>query len=276
MDTFHRDNFTGTWSRLFGRVKKHIIVGVVKSVMGIQASLYITFFWVVPKLLLHYKGEHILWGSVLTEAITSHKCHVTHIFIMQVKKFKDKSGSSQAPSAVISAVLSSSDSDDEQGGYDQMMANWVKRQQSEGAGDGFVSSVKGLFTSQKKKAKQFVLRTMRGDSDQDFRSGKLSDGEVEISPFARQLTIHKARKLIKQHTKKYSRSTANLGTSSLLLMTLYIWWNWNFLLLISIRSTFLESLSYLDWVCCSSVYPWKKLPYTCPFWETFLVHSYVL
>ncbi|XP_078157262.1 protein SABRE-like isoform X1 [Carex rostrata] len=38
MDTFHRENFMGTWSRLFGRVKKHIIVGVVKSVMGIQAS----------------------------------------------------------------------------------------------------------------------------------------------------------------------------------------------------------------------------------------------
>jgi hypothetical protein len=132
-----------------------------------------------------------------------------------VKKFKDKSGSSHTPSAVISAELSSSDSDDDLGGYDQMMANWVKRQQSEGAGDGFVSSVKGLFTSQKKKAKQFVLRTMRGDSDQDFHSGKLSDGEVEISPFARQLTIHKARKLIKQHTKKYSRYMANQGTCSL-------------------------------------------------------------
>ncbi|KAJ4793688.1 Golgi-body localization protein domain isoform 1 [Rhynchospora pubera] len=167
MDTFHRENFTGSWGRLLGRVKKHIIVGVVKSVMGIQ-----------------------------------------------VKKFKDKSGSNHAPSAVITAELLSSDSDDEQGGYDQMMANWAKRQQSEGAGDGFVSSVKGLFTSQKKKAKQFVLRTMRNDSDHDFHSGKLSDGEAEISPFARQLTIHKARKLIKQHTKKYSRSATNQEGSS--------------------------------------------------------------
>lgn len=36
MDTFHRDEFTGTWRRLFSRVKKHIIWGVLKSVTGMQ------------------------------------------------------------------------------------------------------------------------------------------------------------------------------------------------------------------------------------------------
>lgn len=36
MDTFHRVEFTGTWRRLFSRVKKHIIWGVLKSVTGMQ------------------------------------------------------------------------------------------------------------------------------------------------------------------------------------------------------------------------------------------------
>ncbi|PWA96154.1 hypothetical protein CTI12_AA042850 [Artemisia annua] len=31
MDTFHRVDFNGTWRRLFSRVKKHIIWGVLKS-----------------------------------------------------------------------------------------------------------------------------------------------------------------------------------------------------------------------------------------------------
>ena len=46
MDTFHREDFTGTWARLFSRVKKHIVWGVLKSVTGMQASsfdLLITF-----------------------------------------------------------------------------------------------------------------------------------------------------------------------------------------------------------------------------------------
>ena len=38
MDSFNRDDFTGTWRRLFSRVKKHVIWGVLKSVTGMQAS----------------------------------------------------------------------------------------------------------------------------------------------------------------------------------------------------------------------------------------------
>jgi len=40
MDTFHREDFTGTWPRLFSRVKKHIVWGVLKSVTGMQASKF--------------------------------------------------------------------------------------------------------------------------------------------------------------------------------------------------------------------------------------------
>lgn len=42
MDTFHRVEFTGTWRRLFSRVKKHIIWGVLKSVTGMQV-LHVLF-----------------------------------------------------------------------------------------------------------------------------------------------------------------------------------------------------------------------------------------
>lgn len=41
MDQFHRVEFTGTWRRLFSRVKKHIIWGVLKSVTGMQVNISI-------------------------------------------------------------------------------------------------------------------------------------------------------------------------------------------------------------------------------------------
>lgn len=44
MDTFHRVEFTGTWRRLFSRVKKHIIWGVLKSVTGMQVCIYIYIY----------------------------------------------------------------------------------------------------------------------------------------------------------------------------------------------------------------------------------------
>lgn len=42
MDTFHREEFSGTWRRLFSRVKKHIIWGVLKSVTGMQVRPFYT------------------------------------------------------------------------------------------------------------------------------------------------------------------------------------------------------------------------------------------
>ncbi|XP_015690856.2 protein ABERRANT POLLEN TRANSMISSION 1-like isoform X2 [Oryza brachyantha] len=156
MDTFHREDFTGTWARLFSRVKKHIIWGVLKSVTG-----------------------------------------------MQGKKFKAKSTSQKEPTASLIAAndFNLSDSDgDEAGGSDQLPAFLKKT--NDGAGDGFATSVKGLFSSQRKKAKAFVLKTMKGDADHDFH-GERSENEIEFSPFARQLTITKTKKLIRRHTKKF-------------------------------------------------------------------------
>ncbi|XP_015060204.1 protein SABRE-like [Solanum pennellii] len=152
MDTFHRVEFTGTWQRLFSRVRKHIIWGVLKSVTG-----------------------------------------------MQGKKFKANHQKEAGPSSVPDIDLNLSDSD---GGSAEKSdpLSWPKRP-ADGAGDGFVTSVKGLFNTQRKKAKAFVLRTMRGEED-DLHAD-WSEGEADFSPFARQLTITKAKKLIRRHTKKF-------------------------------------------------------------------------
>ncbi|XP_024015622.1 protein SABRE isoform X2 [Eutrema salsugineum] len=160
MDTFHRVEFTGTWRRLFSRVKKHIIWGVLKSVTG-----------------------------------------------MQGKKFKDKSQNNRDST---DNDLNLSDND-QPGKSDQNQVTWFKRQ-SDGAGDGFVTSIKGLFNTQRRKAKAFVLRTMRGEAENDFH-GEWSDSDVEFSPFARQLTITKAKRLIRRHTKKF-RPRSQRGSSS--------------------------------------------------------------
>uniref|UniRef100_A0A5B7AFH2 FMP27/BLTP2/Hobbit GFWDK motif-containing RBG unit domain-containing protein n=1 Tax=Davidia involucrata TaxID=16924 RepID=A0A5B7AFH2_DAVIN len=167
MDTFHRVDFTGTWRRLFSRVKKHIIWGVLKSVTG-----------------------------------------------MQGKKFKDKAhGQKEGSGAGVPVSdLNFSDSDGGSAGKsDQYPLSWPKRP-SDGAGDGFVTSIRGLFNSQRRKAKAFVLRTMRGDAENEFH-GEWSESDVEFSPFARQLTITKAKRLIRRHTKKF-RSRGQKGVSS--------------------------------------------------------------
>ncbi|XP_047962243.1 protein SABRE [Salvia hispanica] len=154
MDTFHRAEFTGTWRRLFSRVKKHIIWGVLKSVTG-----------------------------------------------MQGKKFKDKANTSTAVT-VPETELNLSDSD---GGSaektDQNSMTWPKRP-TDGAGEGFVNSVKGLFSSKRRKAKAFVLKTMRGEAENETH-GEWSESEADFSPFSRQLTITKAKRLIRRHTKKF-------------------------------------------------------------------------
>lgn len=156
MDTFHRVEFTGTWRRLFSRVKKHVVWGTLKSVTG-----------------------------------------------MQGKKFKDKTHTQRESSgpSVPDIELNFSDNDGGQAGKSDQYPNFLKRP-SDGAGDGFVTSIRGLFSTQRRKAKAFVLRTMRGEADNDFQ-GEWSESDVEFSPFARQLTITKAKKLIRRHTKKF-------------------------------------------------------------------------
>eukprot|EP00256_Glycine_max_P062336 XP_014631797.1 protein SABRE isoform X10 [Glycine max] len=159
MDQFHRTEFTGTWRRLFSRVKKHIIWGVLKSVTG-----------------------------------------------MQGRKFNRPTG---AGVPEIDLILS--DNEGQAGKSDQYPPSWPKRP-SDGAGDGFVTSIRGLFSTQRRKAKAFVLRTMRGEAENDFQ-GDWSESDMDFSPFARQLTITRAKKLIRRHTKKF-RSRGQKGSTS--------------------------------------------------------------
>ncbi|XP_020203495.1 protein SABRE isoform X2 [Cajanus cajan] len=153
MDQFQRVEFTGTWRRLFSRVKKHIIWGVLKSVTG-----------------------------------------------MQGKKFKDK-GQSQPPSTAALEVDVNHLSDNEgQGGKsDKLPPAWPTKRPNDGAGDGFVTSIKGLFNNQRRKAKAFVNKTKKSEGENEAQ-GELTENDSE--PFARQLTITQAKKLIRRHTKK--------------------------------------------------------------------------
>ncbi|CAN8283903.1 unnamed protein product [Cochlearia groenlandica] len=146
MDTFHRVEFSGTWRRLFSRVKKHIIWGVLKSVTG-----------------------------------------------MQMKKFKDKTHVPKLENGLKDR--------DEAGRQDQDSEDLTKRL-GDNAGDGFVTSIRGIFNTQRRKAKKFVLRTMRGEAEENL-PGEWSDNEADSSTFARQLTITKAKKLIRRHSKKF-------------------------------------------------------------------------
>ncbi|KAL2317608.1 hypothetical protein Fmac_031484 [Flemingia macrophylla] len=152
MDQFQRVEFTGTWRKLFSRVKKHIIWGVLKSVTG-----------------------------------------------MQGKKFKDK-GQSQPPSTAAPEVdLNPSDTEGQGGKSDKLPPAWPTKRPNDGAGDGFVTSIKGLFNNQRRKAKAFVHKTKKSEGEIEIQ-GELAENDSE--PFARQLTITQAKKLIRRHTKK--------------------------------------------------------------------------
>jgi hypothetical protein len=128
------------------------------------------------------------------------------ISLLQGKKFKAKSSSQKEPStALISATdFNLSDSDGDEAGSSDQLPAFLKKP-SDGAGDGFTTSVKGLFSTQKKKAMAFVLKTMKGDADH----------EIEFSPFARQLTITKTKKLIRRHTKKLNKSKVHKVTGEI-------------------------------------------------------------
>ncbi|KAJ9545445.1 hypothetical protein OSB04_025152 [Centaurea solstitialis] len=144
------------------------------------------------KLLARVK-KHVIW-SVL-KSVTG----------MQGKKFKDKlHGQNKEPDLVnIPTVDHDSDSDGGSGGNVESLALAFPRPTTDGAGDGFVTSVRGLFHTQRRKAKAFVLRTMRNEGEEPM-PGEWSDHE-DYSPFARQLTITKAKRLIRRHTRKYSQ-----------------------------------------------------------------------
>ncbi|XP_039039064.1 protein SABRE-like [Hibiscus syriacus] len=163
------------------------VVSDLKLLMDTFHRVEFTGTW---RRLISRVKKHVIWGVL--KSVTG----------MQVKKFKDK-GHSQQPNITAAPdgefhLLDNDQASDQKGAF--------PKRSTDGAGDGFVTSVRGLFNNQRRKAKQFVLRTMRGDEEGD-QQGQLSDGDAEISPFARQLTITKAKKLIKRHTKKFEKGS---------------------------------------------------------------------
>lgn len=122
---------------------------------------------------------------------------------MQGKKFNAKShGQNKEPNLANVPILDQDSNNDggESAANSDNLALGLPKRPADGAGDGFVTSVRGLFSNQRRKAKQLVLRTMRNEGEESM-AGEWSDSE-DYSPFARQLTITKAKKLIKRHTKK--------------------------------------------------------------------------
>ncbi|XP_038996632.1 protein SABRE-like [Hibiscus syriacus] len=169
------------------------VVSDLKLLMDTFHRVEFTGTW---RRLISRVKKHVIWGVL--KSVTG----------MQVKKFKDK-GHSQQPTTTAAPDGEFHLLDNDQAS-DQKRA--FPKRSADGAGDGFVTSVRGLFNNQRRKAKQFVLRTMRGEEEGD-QQGQLSDGDAEISPFARQLTITKAKKLIKQHTKKFEKGSGSISGS---------------------------------------------------------------
>jgi hypothetical protein len=159
MDTFLLVELSGSWRRLFSKVKKHIIWSVLKSVTG-----------------------------------------------MQGKKFKDKL---PAPPGPIDEDVDydSDDSTGSQGASEQFVR---PRRHSDRAGEGFVSSIRGLFNLQRRKAKALVLRTRRGPEELDLEQ-RSSSSEEEGNP--RNPTrspraipgITKAKRLLRLQARKHHK-----------------------------------------------------------------------
>ncbi|RDX71635.1 Protein SABRE, partial [Mucuna pruriens] len=140
--------------------------------------------------------KHIIWGVL--KSVTG----------MQGKKFKDK-GQSQLPVAsIIEAEPNLSDNEGQAGKSDKLPPAFPKRP-TDGAGDGFVTSIKGIFSNQRRKAKAFVNKTKKGEENES--QGDWSENDAE--PFARQLTISQAKKLIKKQTKKLQPKIPKGSTS---------------------------------------------------------------
>ncbi|KAE8666287.1 Glutaredoxin-C8 [Hibiscus syriacus] len=83
--------------------------------------------------------------------------------LKSVKKFKDKGHSQQptttaAPDGEFHLLFNDQASDQKRA---------FPKRSVDGASDGFVTSIRGLFNNQRCKAKQFVLRTMRGEEEGD-------------------------------------------------------------------------------------------------------------
>lgn len=145
--------------------------------------------------------KHIIW-SVLKSVAG-----------MQGKKFKDKlqaQGQGEG-GGYPGDESSSSDSEGSNAGvYEEFFTSKYKRP-TDRAGEGFVSSIRGLFNSQRRKAKALVSRTKRVDGE-EAADGGWTEGEADSASFTRQLSISKPLWLLRRRTKKILSSTRHRGS----------------------------------------------------------------
>ncbi|KAE8661142.1 Peptidyl-prolyl cis-trans isomerase CYP40 [Hibiscus syriacus] len=134
------------------------VVSNLKLLMDTFHRVEFTGTW---RRLISRVKKHVIWGVL--KSVTG----------MHVKKFKDK-GHSQQPTTTAAPDGEFYLLDNDQAS-DQKIA--FPKCSVDSAGDGFVTSVRDLFNNQKRKAKQFVLRTMRGEEEGD-QQGQLSDGDA--------------------------------------------------------------------------------------------------
>eukprot|EP00850_Spirogloea_muscicola_P021121 SM000237S08138 [mRNA] locus=s237:43058:57701:- [translate_table: standard] len=144
MDTFTRLDYQGTWRGLFSKIKKHIIWGVLKSVAGMQGKKF--------KDQLPAPQDDTADDSISGESDV---------------------GSHMASDALPQLRYSTS-------GLGENFLLGRLRRQGDRAGEKFVSSVKAIFHSQRRKARAILRRTRGGEAEGSPSSPRLS--VAEISP----------------------------------------------------------------------------------------------
>ena len=130
---------------------------------------------------------------------------------MQGKKFKDKGQNQPSGPGAPEGEANFSDTEGHAGKPDKYPPSWPKRP-TDGAGDGFVTSVRGIFNSQRRKAKK-LLKPKKDEAENEGH-GDLIENDVETTHFARQLTIIKAKNLFKRDPKKPPHSKGQKGLFS--------------------------------------------------------------
>lgn len=132
---------------------------------------------------------------------------LTHVSVSrQGKKFKDKLPAQPGP---IDEDYDDS-SDDSTGSHGASEQFLRPRRNSDRAGEGFVSSIRGLFNLQRRKAKALVLRTRRGPEELDLeqRSSSSDDEGNATNPTRspRAITsITKAKRLLRLQARKHHK-----------------------------------------------------------------------
>ncbi|KAE8691329.1 Peptidyl-prolyl cis-trans isomerase CYP40 [Hibiscus syriacus] len=128
------------------------------------------------ELSIMYEGSRFVVSDLKLLMDTFHRVEFTGTWRRLIsRKFKDSGHNQQPTTTAPDGEFHLLDNDQ---ASDQKRA--FPKRSADGAGDGFITFVRGLFNNQRRKAKQFVLRTMRGEEEGD-QQGQLSDGNASAT-----------------------------------------------------------------------------------------------